>query len=207
MNLILEVLSIILLFSIFAFIHSYLASISVKKYLIEKLPGLGAFYRIFYNLFALISFLLIYWLSPEPDEIIYDLNFPFDIIIIMLQVFSFAGLIWTATYTDLGEFAGLKQIDRYNKGKYNPETLDEISKLNTTGPYKFSRHPLYLFIILFLIFRPVMDLAYLTYLICFIAYFYIGAFYEEKKLIEKFGIEYQKYKENVPSIFPLKIIK
>jgi len=204
---ILDVLFIILLFSFFAVLHSYLASVPVKKYLIEKYPGLGAFYRLFYNLFALFSFLLIYWLSPEPDVIIYDFNYPFDIIIIILQILSFFGFIWTAFYIDLREFLGLKQIERYLKGTYDPETLDEVTELNTTGPYKFSRHPLYLFAILFLVFRPVMDLAYLTYLVCFIAYFYIGAYYEERKLVQKYGEQYQRYQESVPSILPFKFNK
>lgn len=206
MTIILNVIAIVLLFSAFAVVHSYLASIPVKRYLIAKYPGLGAFYRLFYNLLALFSFLIIYWLSPEPDVKIYDLNFPFDIVIIFFQFLSLIGLIWSAFYIDLREFAGLKQIQRYLGGTYNPETLDEVAELNTSGPYRYSRHPLYLFTILFLVFRPAMDLGYFTFLICFIAYFYIGAYYEEKKLIQKFGSEYKKYMESVPSIFP-KFIK
>jgi protein-S-isoprenylcysteine O-methyltransferase Ste14 len=76
--------------------------------------------------------------------------------------------------------------------------------LKIEGPYKYMRHPVYFFSILFLIFRPYMDLTYLTLVICLIAYFYIGSYYEEKKLIEVFGDEYKVYQKNVPRIFPLK---
>ncbi|MGE5845170.1 MAG: methyltransferase family protein, partial [Ignavibacteria bacterium] len=59
----------------------------------------------------------------------------------------------------------------------------------------------------FLVCRPVMDLFYLTLLVCIIGYFYIGSIYEEKKLSEIFGNEYNRYRETVPRIFPLKINK
>lgn len=207
MTVILNVLSIVLLFSAFAVVHSYLASLQVKKKLIAKYPGIGAFYRLFYNLFALLSFLLIYWVSPEIDITLFDLDYPLDLIIIGLQALSLLGLVWSAYYMDLKEFTGLKQIGRYLKGKYNPETLDGIVELNTSGPYKYSRHPLYLFTILFLIFRPAMDLAYFTFLVCFIAYFYIGAYFEEKKLVQTIGTGYERYRERVPSIFPFRFNK
>jgi methanethiol S-methyltransferase len=49
-----------------------------------------------------------------------------------------------------------------------------------------------------------MDLFYLTIFILITLYFYIGSFYEEKKLREMFGEEYSAYQEKVPRIFPLK---
>lgn len=207
MTIIFDVFLIILLFTIFAVLHSFLASIRVKESIIKKYTAIGAFYRLIYNLFALLSFVFLYSLSPEPDVVIYDFNFPLDLIVVVLQMLSLAGFIWSAFYIDITEFLGFRQIGRYLKGIYDPETLDEVTELNTTGPYKFSRHPLYLFAILFLIFRPAMDLAYLTFLICMTAYFYIGAYYEEKKLVQRYGNQYQKYRESVPFILPLRFIK
>jgi protein-S-isoprenylcysteine O-methyltransferase Ste14 len=39
-------------------------------------------------------------------------------------------------------------------------------------------------------------------LICIIVYFYVGSFYEERKLVDKFGDEYLLYQKKVPRIFP-----
>jgi len=69
------------------------------------------------------------------------------------------------------------------------------------------RHPIYFFSMMFLLFRPVMDLFYLTCLICIIIYFCIGSYYEEKRLVEKFGEDYIKYRKAVPRFFPLKFFK
>jgi methanethiol S-methyltransferase len=73
------------------------------------------------------------------------------------------------------------------------------------GPYKYMRHPILFFSTMFLIFRPVMSLFYLTCLICIILYIYIGSFYEEKRLIEKFGDRYIKYQKEVPRFFPKRL--
>jgi len=47
-----------------------------------------------------------------------------------------------------------------------------------------------------------MDLFYLTFFLLIVAYFYIGAYYEEKKLVRIFGEVYSRYQKSVPQIFP-----
>jgi methanethiol S-methyltransferase len=69
------------------------------------------------------------------------------------------------------------------------------------------RHPIYFFSIAFLLFRPVMDLFYLTFFICVVIYFYVGAYFEEKKLVNYFGDVYVNYKKLVPGIIPYKLFK
>ena len=207
MIIVLDIFIIIFLFSVFGITHTYLASFEFKKKLALKYGNLIAFYRIIYNVTATLFFLLIFLIAPDPDIIIYDLNFPFDIIIFILQFLSLIGLFWTFRYIDAKEFLGIGQIFRWKNDSYNPSELDEKYTLRIAGPYRFSRHPVYLFSILFLVFRPTMTLSYLIFLICFIAYFYIGSIYEEKKLITLFGVEYSQYKKRVPRIIPIKIRK
>ncbi len=194
---------ILILFFLFAFSHSYLASNKIKTFIVKKYPKLIPFYRLIYNLIAIILFYLFLKYSPRSDLIVYDLNFPFDLLILISQFLSLLGLIWSTFYFDWKEFLGINQILRWKKGVYNLNDLDEKTKLRFDGPYKFSRHPIYLFSILFLLFRPTMSLFYLITFICIVIYFYIGSIYEEKKLLEKFGIEYVNYKEKVPRIFPI----
>jgi len=87
-------------------------------------------------------------------------------------------------------------------GQYDISDMDEKQNFKIEGAYKFVRHPIYLFSILFLTFRPTMSLFYLVMLICIIVYFYVGSFYEERKLVDKFGDEYLLYQKKVPRIFP-----
>ena len=202
MSITIDILIIVFLFSLFSVIHTQLASTRVKTRIRDKLKDQIAFYRLFYNITSLVTFIIFYTLSPKPDVVIYDLKFPFDIIIFILQVAALAGFFIAGSQTDFKEFLGISQIVRYSKQKYDVSDLDEKQVLTTNGLYKYSRHPVYFFAILFLALRPSMDLFYLTFLLCMISYFYIGSFYEEKKLIRIFGEKYLDYQKSVPRIFP-----
>jgi len=206
MNLVLDVLIIIFLFIVFGYVHSLLAYEKVKLQFKKKFGELIAFYRILYNIFSVISLYIIYELSPKPHIIIYDLQNPFDLIILIPQFLSLAGVLWVFRYICAREFLGLDQIKRFFEKRYTTE-LDEEFTLRIEGPYRFSRHPVYFFSITFLLFRPVMDLFYLTFFVCTVIYFYIGSYYEERKLVRQFGEVYANYRKEVPRIFPFKFFK
>jgi protein-S-isoprenylcysteine O-methyltransferase Ste14 len=201
MSYIFDILIIILLFALYAAVHSFLASNSVKENFKKNFGSLIAFYRFGYNLFSLASLYVIYVFFPKPLLVIYDLQEPYDMIILIPQFMSLTGLFWSFKYICVKEFLGLNQIKRYFNKSYSSE-LDEELTLTIGGPYKYSRHPVYSFTILFLIFRPTMDLFYLTVFILIVVYFYIGSFYEEKRLLKNFGDVYIKYQNSVSRIFP-----
>ena len=200
-----DIFIIILLFTLFAFSHTLLASNKTKIALAEKLGAKIAFYRLFYNLSSLLFFIVFYAVAPKPNVIVYDLLFPFDIITFALQVLSLIGLVWATKPINLKEFLGTAQIERYLRGEYKVEDLDERQTLKIEGAFKIVRHPIYLFSILFLGFRPTMSLFYFVMFICMVVYFYIGSIYEERKLEEKFGDEYRDYQKRVPRLFPWKV--
>lgn len=206
MNYFFDVLILILLFGLYGFVHSFLASYRIKVFLKEILGTYIAFYRLFYNLVALFGLYLIWEFAPHPSILIYQLYYPYDLIVFGLQILSLAGIIWCFKYICFGEFIGIAQINRFLLNEYNKEELDERFTFRNQGPYKFSRHPIYLFSILFLLFRPEMNLFYLTMFINFIIYFYIGSVYEEKKLVKLFGNNYLEYQKRVSRIFPFKLI-
>lgn len=198
-----DVLIILFSFTVFALIHSLTATNKVKKFLTERYGKLIAFYRMAYVFFSLITFYILYNEIPHPILTIYDLPYPFDFIVLIPQFLSLIGILWTLKYFDIREFLGINQIFRWFNKEYNVNELDEKMTFNFNGPYKICRHPLYLFSIIFLICRAEMDLFYLTLLISIIVYFYIGSFFEEKRLVEKFGDEYLKYQDSVPRILPI----
>lgn len=201
MSYVVDVLIIFLLFAVYAWVHSVLASYRVKESFKQNFGNLIAFYRLGYNLFAIVSLYLIYELSPKPHVIIYDLQNPFDMLILIPQFVALIGLLWSFKYICVKEFLGINQIMRYIRKEYFSD-LDEDLTLTIGGPYKYSRHPIYFFSIMFLLFRPTMDLFYLTYFLLIVAYFYIGAYYEERKLVRSFGEIYTRYQESVSQIFP-----
>ena len=84
-----------------------------------------------------------------------------------------------------------------------PETKTK-QKLITTGPYHRVRHPLYSIHNLFN-----LGMIFLTAYIPLIIFAIIGVpltyarmKYEEKMMVEKFGSEYEEYKERTGRIFP-----
>lgn len=202
-----DVVIIISIFSLFAISHSLLASNKIKKALAEKLGEKIALYRVFYNLSSVIIFTAAYTIAPKPDVVIYDLQYPFDIITFAFQIIALVGFIWAAKPVNLMEFIGISQIERYLRGSYNIDDLDEKQTLKIEGAFKFVRHPLYFFSILFLALRPTMSLFYLVMFICLTVYFYVGSIYEERKLVKRFGDEYREYQKNVPRIIPIKLRK
>lgn len=207
MTLLLDALIIVILFLLFGYSHSLLASNKVKRKLAEQIGDKIAFYRLFYNFTSVLTFFLIYILSPKPDLIIYDLIYPWDIAIFVVQLFALIGLLWAASAVNASEFFGIAQIKRYLNGTYIPNELDERYELKKTGAFKYSRHPIYFFSILFLGLRPTMDFFYLVFFLCLTIYFIVGSIYEEKKLIELFGNEYVQYQKETPWLVPIKLFK
>lgn len=207
MSLVFDILIIVILFFLFASSHSLLAAFDVKERLTEKIGTKIAFYRIFYNVSSLIIFIAVYYLSPKPNLVIYDLQFPYDIIIFIIQVFGIIGLIWSILHINGKEFLGLTQIKRYFEGNYRLDDLDEYHELVVKGPFKYSRHPIYFFTIVLLGFRSTMDLFYLVFFLCMLTYFYIGSMYEEKSLAKRYGKKYLDYKKKVPRLIPNPFLK
>ena len=206
MKLVFDIFLIVLFFGAFGFIHSFLASAKIKKNITAQAGNKIAFYRLFYNVTSVITFIAFYELAPKPDGLIYELKPPYDIIAFIIESVLVLIIVWVFRYMDIAEFLGISQINRYYKGTYNTDALDAVQKLEIKGPFKISRHPVYFFSILFLGIRSYMDVFYLVFFLCLTAYFYIGAYYEEKKLLAQFGEEYANYMKTTPKIFPIKFL-
>lgn len=202
-----DVFIIIFLFAFFGYIHSLLASNKIKRLSASYIGNYIAFYRLIYNIISILTVYFLFKILPRPHITIYDLKYPYDFIILIPQYLSLIGFIWSLRFINVKEFLGINQIERWFNDKYNINELDENLTLRIRGVYRFMRHPIYFFSMMFLLFRPVMDLFYLTCLICIIIYFCIGSYYEEKRLVEKFGEDYIKYRKAVPRFFPLKFFK
>lgn len=206
MEYVFDVVVLILLFVLYGYVHSVLASEKVKIVFRNTFGKLIAFYRLAFNFFSLVGLYLIWDLAPHPSLQIYKLPPPFDYLVLIPQFIALIGIVWCFKYVCFKEFVGMNQIDRYLKKEYSETELDENYTLRIEGPYKYSRHPIYFFSIIILLMRAEMDLFYLTMFLSFTAYFYIGSYYEEKKMVRMFGEDYKNYQNKIPRIFPIKIL-
>lgn len=174
--------------------HSWLASLPVKGLARRVWGEKGArAYRLAYNAFAAISFVSILVLMRAlPDHLIYVVPSPWRYLMIVGQAVAAIMLMLTLLQTDTLSFAGLRQLA---KGEVQ-------SNLVTKGYYGWVRHPLYLFGLLFLWLTPVMSANVLVVFVTLTAYIFIGALFEEHRLLQEFGAAYVEYKSHTPMIIP-----
>lgn len=182
---------------LWAAIHSILASHGAKHAL-RRLYGPLAFdrmYRFSYNFFSVASlYPIVLMLLVYPDLALYTIPAPWVYLTTILQALAIAMAIVTLVQTDLLEFLGLSQLTRLNEEK--------APELVTSGWYARVRHPLYVaaFVLVWLI--PEMTVNRLALCIVLSLYLFIGAFFEERKLLKDFGQQYADYRAHVPMFIP-----
>jgi protein-S-isoprenylcysteine O-methyltransferase Ste14 len=116
-----------------------------------------------------------------------------------LRLCGAALLLWTPW--DLLEFVGLRQWERHRQGE--TRAPDRNERLFTGKGYGLVRHPLYLGCSLLLAFDPDPTRNGAATAAAVVAYFYIGTFFEERRLARKFGEAYREYQRRVPRFLPL----
>lgn len=184
-----SILFILLSLAIWGVVHSFLAS-----QLAKDLFNIGRLYRLGYNLFAGVSFLPILYLSATlPDTPLYQIPAPWSYLLFTGQGLSAVLLLVSLLQTDTLSFIGLRQVF---------EEKETPSVLTTRGPYKWVRHPLYTFSLLFIWLSPSMSQNSLALYIGVTIYVFIGAYFEERKLLREFGEAYAEYKRKTSFIIP-----
>lgn len=175
-------------------VHSLLASIGFKNFLRQTFgEGFMKFYRLLYNIFAVISILPVLYLTVVlPDKILYQVPAPWSYAIRAGQVISVLLLLVAVLQTDVLSFVGLRQlVEEEKKGD-----------LVINGLYRFVRHPLYTFSLGILWLSPSMTVNSFIVFAALTIYILIGIIFEERKLLREFGQEYAAYKSITPMLLP-----
>ncbi len=157
-------------------------------------------YRVFYNLFAVITLVPIsYLFARQPGNVIWRIDLRWEPVLMAIQFVGLVGLVISLLQIDLGRFLGITQLFAYFRGKPLPLSKEE---LQVHGLYAFVRHPLYLFSMLAT--WPVMTMteAYLGFCVGMTIYFIVGSLYEERRLVATFEQSYAEYQRRVPWLIP-----
>jgi len=178
-------------------VHSWLASLQAKD-LACKLLGESAverFYRIAYNIFAVLSFLpLLALLAQLPDRLLYRIPMPWLLLTFAIQGLAALTIAIGLLQTGMLDFAGLRQLFKL------PERRS--AGLVMGGLYRYMRHPLYTGGLVFLWFAPGMSVNLLALFSGLSAYLIIGALFEERKLVRQYGQVYRDYRRVTPMFVP-----
>jgi protein-S-isoprenylcysteine O-methyltransferase Ste14 len=183
-------------------IHSIWASSMFKQWVSKYMPWLKSWYRIIYNLFAIILLIPVIWIHKhllhnstffEPSFFLKTIGY------IGILIGLYLGKAGFKSYS-MNEFSGFYQLKNHHE--FHPTVL------NTSGLNGVVRHPLYFagIVIIWSYFLVSPRPNILISNLCITGYLYIGSLFEEKKLIADFGEVYTQYKKEVSMLIPVKWI-
>ncbi len=191
-----DILWLVVAFALWGGLHSWTASLRWKAWLQARLGAdwMQRYYRLAYNLFALLSFLPVMGITAIlPDFPLYRLPFPWTLVALAGQLTAVALVWWAVRQTDAWVFLGLRQA---LTGEEPP------LRLVTHGLYRWVRHPIYTATLLLLWATPVMTRNTLVFNLLATLYIFIGASFEERRLSREFGEAYRRYRQRTPMLFP-----
>lgn len=174
--------------------HSIMARNWFKKWWIEIIPS--SVERVTYLLFSsiILGIIIMFW---QPINIvIWDFRDSAIAVFIMgLSVLGLCIIGISILSLSAGDFSGWRQIQPKN-------VIPEELTFQTPLLYNVVRHPIYFGFLVSFWSTPYLTLGHLFFAFLMSAYIYIGAALEERNLVERFGIEYQMYQQEVAMLIP-----
>lgn len=184
-------------------IHSTLISNQFISLVGTKTGSMTRFYRLFFNLFSLVTFIpiILFSISIKGENFFRwtgYLQFIRGIAIFTSLYLFYAG----AKHYDALQFLGIRQMKNFS----NHKALTDSGNLNISGILSVIRHPWYSASIIIIWARNI-DMSVFIVNVILTFYLIIGTYLEEKKLVFEFGEQYRSYQRSVSMLFPYKWLK
>ena len=178
--------------------HSGMVRKPFRRYLAQLIPEtfISAVYAISSG-FVLCTVIL-FW--QETTYVIATADSSLRILLRITFLASIAGFVWGTKALGFFDPLGIKGILKHLHGK-GPKEMPMTVK----GPYRWVRHPLYLFVLIMIWSCPDLTLDRLLFNILWTAWIYMGALLEERDLVEDFGEAYRQYQSKVPMLIPYRV--
>lgn len=188
-------LYILLAFVLYGLLHSITAALWFKALIYKSLgQWVERYYRFLYSVFSTLGILPIFALPMLlPDTALWKIPAPWVYLTGTLQLLALLALSYSVLQAGAMTFVGIPQA-------LGMEDAQET--LNINGLYRFMRHPLYTFSLIFIWLTPTMTLNWLSLYVAFTLYFIIGSIFEERKLVTQFGQAYIDYQQTTGMFFP-----
>ena len=193
-------LFIALLWILWCGLHSALITKTVTDYAKKKLGYQYRFYRLFFNIVSLVTLApLLYYSVSRRGPLVFQWEGSLLIVKYLLLVMGIFLFVAGARHYSMSQFIGIHQI----KTGQTDHTLSEFDTFDTSGILSVIRHPWYTGGII-IIWSSDIYLSTLLNNIVVSAYFVIGSFLEERKLLLDFGDKYREYQKHVSMLVPYK---
>ena len=183
---------------IFFLQHSILVRRGFKQWLGKFMPDV--YHNAFYGLTSGIALLLVLVFWQKSPTLIARAD---GIIFWMLRALfclCLAGFFWGGKTLGSFDALGVKPLMRYISNRPGKQ-----QQIMAKGPYRWVRHPLYLFLIIIIWSCPVLTLDRLIFNIMWTFWILIGTYLEDRDLHLEFGSQYREYSSQVPMLIPYRI--
>ncbi len=179
------------LLALFGFQHSGMARRWFKRFVpapIERSVYLTA-------TAGVLAFLFFRW-EPMPRTVwLVSVRWPFSIAIAL----SAALVAWSTISQGVLHFFGFHQVWAYVRGRTYSQP-----EFKSTGPYRYSRHPLMVGTVVFIWATHHMTQGHLVFSLVLTLYILLAVRWEERDLERVHGDAYRGYRRRVSAIVPLK---
>ena len=187
----------VLLLAAFAIQHSVMARPAFKRWWTRFVPH--AVERTTYVLVASLVLVLLFWQWRPILMPVWSVTNPAAVLAIQVVFWTGWGLVFLSTFLlNHFELFGLRQVYARLRGRTLP-----APEFRTPFLYKRVRHPLYLGFLLAFWAVPSMTLGHLLFAVGTTGYILIGIWLEERDLVDLFGDQYRRYREQVSMLIPL----
>jgi protein-S-isoprenylcysteine O-methyltransferase Ste14 len=181
----------------FYFLHSFLASLNIKRKIKGMMGRQYIWYRLMYTLFAFIHFIAILIYSAGIQQsILFEKSPMLTYLGYMAAAFGTIVLVRSMKYLSGSKFLGVPAHD----------DLEDQEPLVIKGVHEYIRHPIYAGLILiflgYFLYQPYPTS--LVHFVMLLVYLPFGIHFEEKKLISIYGKAYADYREETPALIPYK---
>ncbi|UCD74831.1 MAG: isoprenylcysteine carboxylmethyltransferase family protein [Phycisphaerales bacterium] len=146
---------------------------------------------------AALLLLLVFW--QESTRVIVEIEGVARWLLRAVFILAVAGMAWGLIALK-ADMLGLGPIRAHLRGR-EPSSIP----FTVRGPYRWVRHPLYLFMLLLIWSCPYVTADRLLFNITWTIWVVIGSVLEERDLIAEFGDTYRAYRRETPMLIPLPV--
>ena len=180
--------------------HSTMIRKSIRKWLAIFFPAeyLGAIYTLSSS--AVLMVQMVFW--QKSAYRVFTFQGVFYGMMHAIFFLSIIGFISGVRALDSFDAFGVESILRYLRSE-TPKTKIHFT---THGPYRWVRHPLYFFCLMFIWSCPTLTGDRLLFNLLWTGWIIVAAILEERDLVFDFGDVYRNYQQRVPMLIPWRIL-
>ncbi len=184
-----------LLCGIFFLQHSGMIRRGAKERMAKRVPVI--YYPAVYSIASGTALFALILLWQPTNQFLFRLHGPACWLSVCLSVLAIAGFAWGVHSLHGFDPFGTLPLKARLRGTSPPPPA-----FVARGPYRYVRHPLYLFMLLLIWSTPRLSTDQLVFNVLWTAWIIVGTKLEERDLLVDFGQTYRRYQLSVPMLIP-----